>query len=44
MSEEEKKLEEIFSTSGTIRDKLPQLEGKDVVLVIPIGGDADEFQ
>ena len=45
MSEEVKKLEEeIFSTTRTIRDHLPELEETNVVIVIPIGGDADEFQ
>jgi hypothetical protein len=45
MSEEVKKLEEeIFSTTGTIRDQLPELEETNVVIVILIGGDADEFR
>lgn len=45
MNEEEKILEEErFSTTGTIRDKLPELEGQDTVLVIPIGGEADDFE
>ena len=45
MSEEEqKRKEEIFSTTGTIRDQLPELEETNVVFMIPIGGDADEFQ
>ena len=45
MSEEVKKLEEeIFSTTGTIRDQLPELEETNVVIAIPIGGDADEFR
>lgn len=45
MSEEVKKLEEeIFSTTGTICDQLPELEETNVVMVIPIGGDEDEFR
>ena len=45
MSEEEKVLEEEqISTTGTIRDKLPELEVQDTVLVIPIGGEADDFE
>ena len=45
MSEEKKKREEeIFSTTGTIRDQMQERVETNVILVIPIGGDADEFQ
>ncbi|WP_167836287.1 hypothetical protein [Lactimicrobium massiliense] len=45
MSEEKKKREEeIFSTTGKIRDQMQELVETNVILVIPIGGDADEFQ
>lgn len=36
--------ENSISTTGTIRDALEELMDQDVVLVIPIGGDADEFK
>ena len=39
-----KREEEIFSTTGTIRDQMQELVETNVILVIPIGGDADEFQ
>ena len=32
-----------ISTTGTIRDDLPATEDA-VILVIPIGGDSDEFE
>lgn len=41
---EKKWEEEIFSTTGTIRDQMQELVETNVILVIPIGGDADEFQ
>ena len=37
-------MKEIFSTTGTIRDQMQELVETNVILVIPIGGDADEFQ
>lgn len=37
-------IEESISTTGTLRDALEEMKDKEVVLVIPIGGDADEFQ
>ncbi len=37
-------LEETISTTGTVRDVLEELKDQDVVIVIPIGGDADEFK
>ena len=40
MNGEEELIE--FSTTGTIRDDLPMTE-EPVILVIPIGGDADAF-
>ena len=40
MNDEEELIE--FSTTGTIRDDLPMTE-ESVILVIPIGGDADAF-
>jgi hypothetical protein len=45
MREEEKSvLDEAISTTGTIRDAMEKMKDQEVVLVIPIGGDADEFQ
>lgn len=45
MREEEKSvLYEAISTTGTVRDVLEELKDQDVVIVIPIGGDADEFK
>ena len=38
------KIEESISTTGTIRDALEEMKDQEVVLVIPIGGDADELQ
>ena len=40
MNEDDELIE--FSTTGTIRDDLPMTE-EPVILVIPIGGDADAF-
>ena len=40
MNDEEELIE--FSTTGTIRDDLPMTD-EPVILVIPIGGDADAF-
>jgi len=40
MNEDDELIE--FSTTGTIRDDLPMTE-ESVILVIPIGGDADAF-
>lgn len=33
-----------ISTTGTVRDALEAMKDDDVVLVIPIGGAADEFE
>lgn len=45
MREEEKSvLYETISTTGTVRDVLEKLQDQDVVIVIPIGGDTDEFK
>ena len=45
MREEEKPvLDEAISTTGTIQDAMEKMKDQEVVLVIPIGGDADEFQ
>lgn len=37
-------IENSISTTGTVRDALEELKDQDVVIVIPIGGDADEFK
>jgi hypothetical protein len=42
--EKEKTIDEVISTTGTVRDVLEELKDQDVVIVIPIGGDADEFK
>ena len=42
--EKEKTIDEVISTTGTVRDVLEELKDQDVVIVIPIGGDADELQ
>ena len=32
------------AATGTVRDALEEFRDQDVVIVIPIGGDADEFK
>lgn len=44
LMENEKMIDEPISTTGTVRDVLEELKDQDVVIVIPIGGDADEFK
>ena len=35
---------EMISTSETIRDRLKAIADQDVILVIPIGEDADDYE
>ncbi|MEE8886130.1 MAG: hypothetical protein SOI56_06110 [Eubacteriales bacterium] len=44
MNKEDISIDEPISTTGTVRDALEEMKDQDVILVIPIGGDTDEFK